>query len=332
MSVAYDVIGYCYYLEDGVEEANVIEYNLAAHVHFMGSPARSSAQFTGWTYASDDLILPADVTASGFYVTNANNYLRGNAASGGWSGFAFPLLATPIKLHRSSTGVEPSKRALLEFVGNSAHSGGWHGVALAANIYFGGRLEHDASQLDAATNAPILRYNPGRANPGRDSLTVLRDTKTFLSIGVGILHWGSQPEIIGAEAHDLGLSFSILGNGYITKAYVRCRTGSLLQLPAGSASAVGMNGHGFEWYDTNQAHIVTNTTFHSCGVRTASGQGSGPGDGCGDGTSGGCHRLSSVWSLLGHSDEHGRQPSGAACPHPLTSRCSHHLRLRALDC
>ena len=43
-NVAYDVIGYCYYLEDGVEEYNRLEFNLAAHVHFLGSPARSSGQ------------------------------------------------------------------------------------------------------------------------------------------------------------------------------------------------------------------------------------------------------------------------------------------------
>lgn len=310
-NVAFDVIGFCYYLEDGVEEHNVIEHNLAALVHFIGAPARASGQFTGWTVAHDELILPADVAASGFYVTNANNRFRGNAASGGWSGFAFPQLQKPVKLHRSShAAVNPSEAALLEFAGNSAHSSGWHGKSLGASIYFGGRLEHDSSQIDRSTGEPVLRYNPGRANPARTSATVLRDTKVFLTIGIGILHWGSCPEIINADAHDLGLSFSILGHGFIRNAYVRCRTGAPLALPAGSSSAVGMSGNGFAWYDTNQAHIVVNTTFHSCGLRTASGQGSGTTDGCSDdasdGSAGGarCHRLSSVWSLLGHSDEH----------------------------
>ena len=64
-NVGYDAIGYCYYIEDGVEERNVLEYNLAAHVHFLGSPARTNGQFTGWVRATDALILPADVTASG---------------------------------------------------------------------------------------------------------------------------------------------------------------------------------------------------------------------------------------------------------------------------
>mmetsp|Transcript_4538 Transcript_4538/g.8387 ORF Transcript_4538/g.8387 Transcript_4538/m.8387 type:complete len:133 (+) Transcript_4538:2553-2951(+) len=39
-NVAYDVTGFCYYLEDGVEEDNTLSYNLAAHIHFIGSPGR----------------------------------------------------------------------------------------------------------------------------------------------------------------------------------------------------------------------------------------------------------------------------------------------------
>jgi hypothetical protein len=32
-NVGFDVHGHCYYLEDGVEERNVLERNLAAYVH-----------------------------------------------------------------------------------------------------------------------------------------------------------------------------------------------------------------------------------------------------------------------------------------------------------
>jgi len=59
-------------------------------------------------------------------------------------------------------------------------------------------------------------------------------------------------------------------------------------------------GTGFEWYDTFQAHIVTNITFRRCGARGEAHQGV---DGCGDGVTG-CHATSSVWSFLTHSDEH----------------------------
>ena len=116
-TVAYDAVGHCYYLEDGVEEYNTFEYNLAAHVHWIGGePGRSTGQTCASVDQTDDLLNPADVTASGFYVTNAQNTLVGNAASGGWAGFAFPNLPFAIKLHKSA-GFVPMSRDLLRFEG-----------------------------------------------------------------------------------------------------------------------------------------------------------------------------------------------------------------------
>ena len=141
-------------LEDGVEENNVIEYNLAAHVHVIGTPAWSSNQFIDDVYQTDDLLLPADVTASGFYITNANNSIIGNAASGGWAGFALPELPRPVMAHRAQSDVTPSSRTFLAFDGNTAHSTGfwWHN---AGAIYVGGKLWHPNAGSDE------LRYNPG---------------------------------------------------------------------------------------------------------------------------------------------------------------------------
>jgi hypothetical protein len=82
-NVAYDVTGYCYYLEDGVERFNTLSYNLAAHIHTIGPDiATGSGHTTNLYDQSSSLLLPADVTASGFYITNVRNYIVGNAASG----------------------------------------------------------------------------------------------------------------------------------------------------------------------------------------------------------------------------------------------------------
>ena len=86
-NVAYDVIGYCYYLEDGVEQYNTISYNLAAHIHMLGPNIPTDQgqllnDYVQSAVAGSELTLPADVTASGFYITNVHNYLIGNAASG----------------------------------------------------------------------------------------------------------------------------------------------------------------------------------------------------------------------------------------------------------
>ena len=53
--------GYCYYLEDGVEEYNTISFNLAAFIHMLGTPARGNGQTTPLVYQSEDITLPADV-------------------------------------------------------------------------------------------------------------------------------------------------------------------------------------------------------------------------------------------------------------------------------
>ena len=42
-NVAFHVHGHCFYLEDGVEENNWLEGNLAAYVHPIGQPA------SGWS-------------------------------------------------------------------------------------------------------------------------------------------------------------------------------------------------------------------------------------------------------------------------------------------
>ena len=80
-NVAFDVTGHCYYLEDGVEERNELRHNLAAHVHPMIDPvARTptgtecdSQRCADVAPDAEKLAVPVDVTASGFYITNAYN-------------------------------------------------------------------------------------------------------------------------------------------------------------------------------------------------------------------------------------------------------------------
>ncbi len=43
-NVAFNTVGHCYYMEDGVEENNTISYNLAVRVAIIGSPATSASQ------------------------------------------------------------------------------------------------------------------------------------------------------------------------------------------------------------------------------------------------------------------------------------------------
>jgi hypothetical protein len=82
-TVAFDVTGSCFYLEDGVEEDNVIDHNLAAYVHVIGDPAAGFSQAGSTRVASADLANPIDAAAAGFYIPNTWNTITRNAASGG---------------------------------------------------------------------------------------------------------------------------------------------------------------------------------------------------------------------------------------------------------
>lgn len=162
-NTAYDAIGHCYFLEDGVEEENILSYNLASHIHALGPYINPSinANKDGWQaqqlsdYSqTENLTLPSDMSASGFYITNAYNDIVGNAASGGWTGFALPTLPLPVKMFQNEPGIAPGNRYFRSpFRGNSAHSSGfwWDSAGV---FYIGGLLTQSSSG--------VLTYNAGR--------------------------------------------------------------------------------------------------------------------------------------------------------------------------
>jgi len=155
-NVGYDVSGYCYYFEDGNEEDNTISFNLAVHIN---SPSNEIANGDGTQRIdvfsqSVDLILPADSTASGFYISNLHNDIIGNAASGGWAGFSLPVFHSPVGIHRD-LNMRPGNRLTKTFDGNTAHSTGWW-WSHAGAFYSGGSLYYS----DA--NSTLLEYNAGR--------------------------------------------------------------------------------------------------------------------------------------------------------------------------
>ena len=132
----------------------------------------------------------------------------------------------------------------------------------------------------------------------------MTNPQVFLVLGTGVSHWGKRVQLRGIEAHDVGVAASILGYGYITGLLARCRTGAALPVPCGSCDRDatlrgGMAANGFVWYDTGQAHIVTDAHFYRCGAASGDGGGDDSG-GCG----GTCLDTSAVWGFLTHSDEH----------------------------
>jgi len=307
-------------LEDGVEEDNTLSFNLAAHIHPVSNIVANSGN--GQTIPvfsqSSDLILPADATASGFYVTNLHNDIIGNAASGGWSGFALPVLHSPIGSNKN-VNMRPADRLTKKFDGNTAHSTGWwwsHSGAFysGGSLYYppgSDRLEYNAGRDQSkGRRAPCLvdkcvtRNNcDDYCGDGERAWYEISNSKVFMVASPGLNSWSGRMEITNFEAHDVELGMEALESGFgIDNLLVECRSGESWAMP-GTPNQV--NANGFFWYDTGQEHIITNAKFRNCGSRSNYDfYDTSPTRGCNTNSDNGCKAGSTVWGLLTHSDQH----------------------------
>uniref|UniRef100_UPI00398F2CC2 PKHD1 like 1, tandem duplicate 1 n=1 Tax=Pristiophorus japonicus TaxID=55135 RepID=UPI00398F2CC2 len=109
-NVAYDIRGGAFFIEDGIERGNILQYNLAVMV-------RQSTS-----------LLNDDLTPAAFWVTNPQNTVRHNAAAGGTHfGFWYRLLKHPNGPSHTSL-VCPYNVPLGQFLNNTVHSCGRFGL------------------------------------------------------------------------------------------------------------------------------------------------------------------------------------------------------------
>ena len=132
-NVAYNILGHAYFLEDGIEENNIIQDNLGVFVRASSS------------------LLNVDITPATFWIVNPNNIVRRNAAAGGTHfGFWYRLPEHPTGPSFTES-VCPQHIPLGEFSDNSAHSFGWYGLWVFP-VYSprdGGSCSNSAQQITA---------------------------------------------------------------------------------------------------------------------------------------------------------------------------------------
>ncbi|CAH8626270.1 unnamed protein product [Schistosoma guineensis] len=116
-NVVYDVMGGAFFLEDGIEHGNLIQYNLFVHVK------RTSS------------LLNDDVVPAAFWITQPNNTVQHNvAASGTHFGFWYRMLENPSG-PSTTTSICPRKIPLGIFENNTAHSNGWFALWIHESFF-----------------------------------------------------------------------------------------------------------------------------------------------------------------------------------------------------
>jgi cell migration-inducing and hyaluronan-binding protein len=125
-NLCYDNLGHAFFIEDGVEQHNVLEENL-------GLVTRRPA--------AADAILPSDRGNRGadalgpatFWISNPNNTVRQNAAAGSdGSGFWYGMPDAPTGFS-SDVKMDPSKMTVKEFRDNVSHSSGGMSMVVGAS-------------------------------------------------------------------------------------------------------------------------------------------------------------------------------------------------------
>ncbi|CAM4636768.1 unnamed protein product [Leuciscus chuanchicus] len=109
-NVIYNIMGGAFFIEDGIETGNILQYNLAIFVKQSTS------------------LLNDDVTPAAYWVTNPNNTIRHNAAAGGTHfGFWYRMHDHPDGPSYDAN-ICQKRVPLGEFFNNTVHSQGWFGL------------------------------------------------------------------------------------------------------------------------------------------------------------------------------------------------------------
>jgi hypothetical protein len=150
-NVTYNIVGHCFFLEDGIEHGNEFVKNLAIQIKCHPSKAcvptnlAANGEISGNRQAirqasmsGTDTLLPSDNTVAAYWITNPDNTFIDNVAAGSdENGFWLSLPEHPqgaFKDSEVSKTIWPRRTPLRAFRGNVAHSN-FDGFMFDRNIY-----------------------------------------------------------------------------------------------------------------------------------------------------------------------------------------------------
>jgi G8 domain len=217
-NICHDIAGHAYFLEDAVERRNVLEGNLALMIR---SPAQGKA-----LKVHDTPVFQAG--ASGFWLTNPDNTVRGNLA-GDAQGNGF-WLSFPRKPGGDSAAVAllPDRLPFGVFDDNVAHSNGQPGINL------------DWAVTDEAGRVAPNAYVPtadGKENAYSNQIRMAMRRNTVYKNGMhGLWNRVAQPDYPEwVSADNAGVHFAGAGDdGRITRGLIVGRSLNHTSYPTGA--------------------------------------------------------------------------------------------------
>src|SRR5687767_12694694 len=172
-NVTYNIVGHCFFLEDGIEHSNEFVRNLAIQIKCHptrkcvptnlapnGEVSENRQTIRQASMSGKDTVLPSDNTAASYWITNPDNSFVGNVAAGSdENGFWLSLPEHPngqFVNTEISRNTWPRRTKLREFRDNVAHSN-FDGFMFDRNI-------NVDNTFGLAGNAYLPKANPADAN------------------------------------------------------------------------------------------------------------------------------------------------------------------------
>ena len=293
-NVTYNIVGHCFFLEDGVEHGNEYVHNLAIQIKCHTSKpcvptnlaASGEASFAYENrqagrqsgQQSKDVLLPSDNTVAAYWITNPDNVYRDNVAAGSdENGFWMSLPEHPNGAFADSDlskSTYPRSMRVREFKGNVAHSNYDAFMMdrnIAANNTFG-----------VTGNMHIARENPADIR-SRIVETVFEDLTAYKNRNGGFWGRGEMRTYRNIKSADNAIGYTqasglaggaSLADPYTSRVLDSLFVGDTENIGNPTTDAEKAYGRslpkpllpdfpmrGFEYYDAR--HDVVNTTFRN---------------------------------------------------------------------